>query len=128
LFYAYNAFAVFSIERTLGSGRLYASTQPNNQMKTTNKSPFKYTLNGVEGNSPEVLSQAVAELLALYQKVYDRKTRRKANELIWAGRAAYVINHLYGNKVSMNTNAHILSLWLNKALTDGKVQPFTGTL
>jgi len=97
-------------------------------MKTTNKSPFKYTLNGVEGNSPEVLSQAVAELLALYQKVYDRKTRRKANELIWAGRAAYVINHLYGNKVSMNTNAHILSLWLNKALTDGKVQPFTGTL
>jgi hypothetical protein len=97
-------------------------------MKNTNKSPFKYTLNGVEGNSPEVLSYSVAELLALYPKVYDRKTPIKANGIIWGGRAAYVINHLYGNRVSMNTNAHLLFLWLNKALADGKVQPFTGTL
>jgi hypothetical protein len=102
-------------------------------MKTTNKSPFKYTLNGVEGNSPEVLSHAVAELLKLHIRVHVNESchagwSNRTMKEIWNGRAAYVINHLYGNRVSQNTNAHILFKYLHKALEDGKVQPFTGTL
>jgi hypothetical protein len=103
-------------------------------MKQNSKhSPFKYTLNSPEGNSPEVLSHAVAELLVVYKIVHVRELchagwSNSAMKEIWCGRAAYVINHLFGNQVSMNTNAYILFQYLHKALADGKVQPFTGTI
>lgn len=80
---------------------------------------FTHTLNGPEGNPPEILAYSVAEVMAYASQV---RNTPGLNQQIWQGRAAYLVNHIFNqNIVSMNTPVDELVRWLAKALAERKV-------
>jgi len=88
-------------------------------MTTTNRIKFTHKLNGVEGNTPQVLAYSVAEVMAYASQV---RNRPGLNQQIWQGRAAYLVNHLFNrNLVSMNSDVNVLVCWLARAIAEGKV-------